>query len=83
MAEFDEYTRERVDRIAEDSAVTRAAVGRIEQSLERGEQRFVGHDERLGRLERGQTRVRAVGGMLAFLAGAAIGWLRFFKGGGS
>ena len=79
----DEYTRKRLDEIADHVSVTRTKVEGIETDLAAGRTRFQEHDSRIRRLEIWRGGLVLLGGFLTIVVGWVIAAFKgFFHTGG-
>lgn len=69
----DGYTRQRLDKIADDSASTRATVEAIRRKVDEWPGLFADHEQRLRAVEQRTSRLQAIGGVLAVIFTTVIG----------
>ena len=76
---IDDYTRNRIDRIEDDTAATRATLREIKKDLADGRKHFESQDDRLRGLERAHARIVGIGAAVSALLGMGIGALGWLK----
>ena len=76
------YLRDKLDRIAEDGAVTRTKVEAFEEKLEKGEKHFEKLETRVGKLETWRSRILGALAVFTGLGLLAAKYLPWIKSGG-